>query len=320
MRSQTPMIGRSAAINRVRDAITKVAGTDFPVLAIGESGSGKELVARSVHDQSERRAGPFVAINCGAISPGLIEAELFGHERGSFSGAVRNHVGVFERSQGGTLFLDEITEMPPELQTRLLRVLESRSFYRVGGSAEISTDARIIAATNRNPTESVRDGRLRDDLLYRIAVFPIAVPPLRARSDDVVEIADAFLKELNQRSESNRRFSRQSFEFMRSYRWPGNVRELRNAVERGFVVADAEIDLAPTLADFEAGHAPAEVPGAVSLAIGSTLREAERAVIEATLQHLGGSKPRTAETLGCSLKTLYNKLNGYSQMPRVADA
>lgn len=317
---QSVMLGRSAAMGRVREAVARVAATDFSVLAIGESGSGKELVARSVHEQSQRRLGPFIAVNCGAISPGLIEAELFGHERGSFTGAVRSHAGVFERAEGGTLFLDEITEMPAELQTRLLRVLESRTFYRVGGTAEMQADVRIIAATNRNPVESVREQRLREDLLYRIAVFPIAVPPLRARGEDAIEIADAFLVELNLRCGSGRQFSARSIEFLRDYRWPGNVRELRNVVERGFVMADEEIDLMPTLAGFDEDESARGAAGAVSLAIGSTLEEAERAMIEATLRHMGGNKPRTAAALGCSLKTLYNKLNGYSQVPRMAGA
>jgi DNA-binding NtrC family response regulator len=307
------MLGSSAALGRVREAIERVAPTDTTVIVIGESGSGKELVARSIHECSARAGGAFIPVNCGAIPASLIEAELFGHEKGSFTGAARTHAGVFERANGGTLFLDEITEMPLDLQSRLLRVLESRHFYRVGGTTELSSDARIIAASNRGPLESVREGRLREDLLYRLAVFPIVVPPLRERGNDAVEIAEAVLAALNARAVAPRRLSERSREFLRAYRWPGNVRELRNCVERAWLMAENDLELSPTLEGLE--HAGSATPRERELAvtIGSTLDEVERTVIVATLEYFKGNKPRAAETLGCSLKTLYNKLNSYAQ-------
>lgn len=191
-----PLLGRSAAMKDVFRLIERVGPTEASVLIIGESGCGKELVAELIHVCSARSRGPFLAINCGAIPANLIEAELFGHEKGSFTGAIQAHAGVFERASGGTLLLDEVTEMPIEMQTRLLRVLELRRFRRVGGSRELDTDVRIIAATNRSPMDAVQDGRLREDLLYRLAVFPLPVPPLRDREDDVMLLAERFLDEL----------------------------------------------------------------------------------------------------------------------------
>jgi two-component system response regulator HydG len=316
----TQMWGSSAAMAQVRDGIARVAPTEATVLLVGESGSGKELVARAIHEGSDRSGGAFVAVNCGAIPATLIEAELFGHERGSFTGASRLHAGVFERAQRGTLFLDEITEMPPELQTRLLRVLETRRFYRVGGSVEFTSDARIIAASNRNPMESVRDGKLREDLFYRLAVFPISLPPLRERAEDATEIALALLAQLNAGVFAKKRLSSQALEFLRDYRWPGNVRELRNVVERGFLLAETDIELSPPLQGLGPASGNSSGVPEVAVAVGTTLEDAERAIIEATLHHLQGNKPRTAQTLGCSLKTLYNKLNSYAQLARVAGA
>ena len=313
------MLGSSNAMARLRATIARVAPGDTTVLVIGESGSGKELVARGIHDASPRRRGPFIAVNCGAIPATLIEAELFGHERGSFTGAARMHAGVFERASGGTLFLDEVSEMPLELQTRLLRVLESRRFYRVGGSVELPTDVRIIAATNRNPAESMRDGRLREDLLYRLAVFPIVVPPLRSRGNDALEIAAELLDELNRAGRAQHALSDRSLEFLRGYRWPGNVRELRNAVERAWLLAeDGQLELKPTLDGLLSLDPVPDNTDQLSIRIGQTLEEVERTVIQATLSYHGGSKPKAAQTLGCSLKTLYNKLNSYSQVATAA--
>src|ERR1700678_4498913 len=192
----SPLLGVSAAMQEIFRLIERVGPTEASVLLTGESGSGKELAAQSIHDRSLRRAGPFIAINCGAIPTGLIEAELFGYEKGSFTGAVRGHAGVFERADGGTLLLDEITEMPLDMQTRLLRVIETRKFYRVGASLELSTDVRVIAASNRCPLQAVQSGQLREDLLYRLAVFPVALPPLRSRGSDVDLLAEHFLAEL----------------------------------------------------------------------------------------------------------------------------
>ena len=202
------MVGRSSAIQAVRDLVEKVAPTEATVLISGESGSGKELVAQAIHARSARSSGPFLGINCGALPPTLIESELFGFERGSFTGAARSHAGMVERASGGTLFLDEVTEMSADMQTRLLRFLETQRFFRVGGTQEIQTDVRVVAATNRSPVQAVRDGALREDLLYRLAVFPITLAPLRERGDDVVLLADHFLGELNARNSTAKVFSR----------------------------------------------------------------------------------------------------------------
>src|ERR1700719_1670929 len=199
------LLGSSAAMQEVFRLIERVGPTEASVLLTGESGSGKELAAQSIHDRSARRGGPFIAVNCGAIPAGLIEAELFGYEKGSFTGAVRAHAGVFERAQGGTLLLDEVTEMPLDMQTRLLRVLETRKYYRVGASIEFSSDVRVIASTNRCPLQAVQNGQLREDLLYRLAVFPIDMPPLRSRGGDVELLAEHFLTELNVQSRTQKR-------------------------------------------------------------------------------------------------------------------
>jgi len=233
--------GRSAPMQRVYHQIARVAGTAVSVLITGESGTGKELVARTLHDLSRRRKQPFLAVNCGAISPHLIESEVFGHEKGSFTGAERQHRGFFERAHGGTLFLDEITEMPPELQVKLLRVLETGTYMRVGGATQQSADVRVVAATNRDPQRAVAHGQLREDLLYRLNVFPIAMPPLRERLDDVALLAGHFLADIGQREGSPRRLSAAATAKLEAYRWPGNVRELRNAIQRAYVMSDGDV-------------------------------------------------------------------------------
>src|SRR6202050_687243 len=234
----SPLLGVSPAMQEVFRLIERVGPTEASVLLTGESGSGKELAAQSIHDNSLRRGGPFIAINCGAIPAGLIEAELFGYEKGSFTGAVRAASGVFERAQGGTLLLDEVTEMPLDMQTRLLRVLESRKFYRVGANTEYSSDVRVIAATNRCPLSAVQAGQLREDLLYRLAVFPIDMPPLRNRGDDVELLAAYFLAELNEQAQTQKRLSAAARAMLRQHPWPGNVRELKNCIERAFILGD----------------------------------------------------------------------------------
>jgi DNA-binding NtrC family response regulator len=308
------MLGESPAIQEVLRLIERVSPTEASVLITGESGSGKELVAQMIHERSARAAGPFVAINCGAIPAGLIEAELFGYEKGSFTGAIRTHAGVFERAQGGTLLLDEITEMPLDMQTRLLRVLETRKFYRVGGVTEMPTDVRVIAATNRCPLQAVQKGQLREDILYRLAVFPVAVPPLRTRGEDVLLLAEFFLGELNVRERVSKRFSALARVMLRQHSWPGNVRELKNCVERAYILGDETLDLAPLLTDINAANAATHSQaGRLEIRVGARIDDVERSLIEATLEHFRGNKRRAADTLGCSLKTLYNKLNGYSQ-------
>jgi len=233
--------GKSPPMRRLYEQVSRVAVTAVTVFITGESGSGKEVVAQTVHDLSRRRKQPFLAVNCGAISHNLIESEIFGHEKGSFTGAERMHQGFFERANGGTLFLDEITEMPLELQVKLLRVLETGRFMRVGSSTTLETDVRVIAATNREPMQAVADGKLREDLLYRLNVFPIELPPLRERLSDVPLLADHFLKQVVAQEGTAKRFSAAALDHLGRYRWPGNVRELRNVVQRAYVMASEPV-------------------------------------------------------------------------------
>jgi DNA-binding NtrC family response regulator len=316
------LLGRSAAMKQVFALIQRVAPTEATVMIMGESGVGKELVAECIHLLSHRSQGPQVAINCGSIPASLIEAELFGYEKGSFTGASRSHAGVFERANGGTLFLDEVTEMPMEMQTRLLRVLETGRFYRIGGTQEIKTDIRVVAATNRNVTEAVANRCLREDLMYRLAVFPLHIPPLRERAGDVPVLAEYFLQSLNRTNGAKKEFSPAFVDALRTWRWPGNVRELKNSVERSFILADEvlDIDLSLTMGA-RAQETPSEArPAGLHVPLGSRLDEAERSLIEVTLDYCEGDKRRAAAVLGCSLKTLYNKLNSYARSNAEAKA
>ena len=314
--------GRSTAMRRIYEQIVRVSGTGVTVFVTGESGTGKELVARTVHDLSRRRGKPFLAVNCGAISPNLMESEIFGHEKGSFTGADRQHQGFFERASGGTLFLDEITEMPLDLQVKLLRVLETGTFMRVGSTQTLETDVRMIAATNRSPLQAVASGKLREDLLYRLNVFPIHLPALRQRVDDVPLLADHFVQQISEREGTPKRFSALALQRLSRYDWPGNVRELRNVVYRSYVMAlDSMIDdeCLPQSPDGEVSGAsiptsPVAVEGgapAITVWVGTPLAEIERQVTLATLEYLGRHKEKTAATLGISLKTLYNRLKEY---------
>ena len=315
------LLGSSAAMQEVFRLIERVGPTEASVLLTGESGSGKELAARKIHENSARRGQPFIAINCGAIPAGLIEAELFGYEKGSFTGAVRAHAGVFERAHGGTLLLDEVTEMPLEMQTRLLRVLESRKFYRVGASTEYTSDVRVIAATNRCPLSAVQAGQLREDLLYRLAVFPIDMPPLRSRGDDVELLANHFLSELNAQAATQKRLSAQARMTLKQHSWPGNVRELKNCIERAFILGDGVLEVTPLVpGDGAHGDGLAGDGERLNIRVGSRIHDMERSLIEATLDYFKGNKRRAADALGCSLKTLYNKLNGYSQSQECANS
>ncbi|MCC7326137.1 MAG: sigma-54-dependent Fis family transcriptional regulator [Burkholderiales bacterium] len=298
--------GGSAQMQDVYRRIGRVAPTSATVLVTGESGSGKELVARTIHDHSDRARAPFVAINCGALPANLIEAELFGYEKGAFTGAMRLHRGCFERAEGGTLFLDEVTEMAPQMQVRLLRVLETQRYSRVGGEEELRSRARIVGATNRDPANAVVEGLLREDLMYRLAVFPIALPPLRERDGDAELLAELFLREMNEAEGTAKVFSRQAVATIRTHRWPGNVRELRNAVQRAFILADYELEM-----DFACVDGALPCGGSLQIPAGTSLAEIERRVIFATLDHCDGNKRRCAQTLGISLKTLYNRLADY---------
>ena len=300
------IVGSDAGLKSVMERIDQVAPTDAPVLILGETGSGKEVLARAIHSRSKRADGPVVRVNCGALPPGLIDSELFGHERGSFTGADRMHRGYYERANRGTLFLDEITEMPAELQVKLLRVLETGKVTRIGGNESFSADVRVIAATNRKPEEAVAKGKLRDDLLYRLNVFPIALPPLRDRREDVDLLAEHFLALLNKEHDTSKEFTRPALNRLRSHHWPGNVRELRNLVHRAFILAEDHIglDCLPLGVQESAGSS-------LALKVGTSLGEAERRLILATLEECEGDKKKAAEVLGISLKTLYNRLNEY---------
>ena len=307
------MVGRSGPMRLVYEQIARVAGTSVSVFITGESGTGKELVARTVHELSRRRARPFLAVNCGAISPHLIESEIFGHEKGSFSGAERQHQGFFERAHGGTLFLDEITEMPLALQVKLLRVLETGTFMRVGSSALLETDVRVVAATNRDPVQAVARGGLREDLMYRLNVFPIDLPPLRERRDDVPLLTSHFLREISSREGGVKRASPQALARLAAYAWPGNVRELRNVLQRAYVMT-AGSEIADQWLPRDQLVEPVAVhgrPTSLSVDIGTPLATVERQLILATLEHFGHHKERTAAALGVSLKTLYNRLKEY---------
>src|SRR5262249_4735605 len=262
-----------------------------------------------------RRKAPFLAINCGAVSPNLIESELFGHERGSFTGAAQRHRGHFERASGGTLFLDEITEMPMELQVKLLRVLETGELLRIGGDQPVQADVRVVAASNRNTTQAVTEGRLREDLYYRLNVFPISLPPLRERAGDITLLAQHFLGTLNEAEGTRKRFTPEAVQRFERHEWPGNVRELENAVQRAYIMAENEIGVGSLPLELGAqmlSTAPI-VDGGPPLKVGTSLSEAERHLILATLEHYQGDKKKTAEVLGISLKTLYNRLNVYKR-------
>jgi DNA-binding NtrC family response regulator len=341
------ILGESAAIRRILTLIRKVAPTELSVYVEGESGTGKELVARAIHAGSSRSTGPFVAINCGALPENLIDSELFGHERGAFTGAESARQGVFEQANGGTLFLDEIAEMPVELQVRLLRTLETRCVRRVGGKSEVAVDVRIVAATNRAFDQAIADGTLREDLFHRLCVFPIAVPPLRDRGDDVVRLALGFLREFHG---SDLQLTERVVAVLRRYSWPGNIRQLRNAMQRAVVLIEGEVikvDSLPEQILLEVGEEAAEkldtdaatdgaaatepamtgsVPtdavrgelnaggtDALGIGVGTSIAEAERRLIEATLESLDGDKKSTAEVLGVSLRTLYNRLSEYDE-------
>src|SRR5262245_59724993 len=282
-----PLWGRSAPMRRVYQQLARVAVTSVTVLLVGESGTGKEVVAQTIHKLSRRRKQPFLAVNCGAISPQLIESELFGHERRSLTGAERQHRGFFERAHGGTLFLDEITEMPPELQVKLLRVLETGTFMRVGSTTPQESDVRIIAATNRVPELALAQGKIREDLLYRLNVFPMHLPPLRDRLEDVPALAEHFLHEIGTSEGRHKRFAPSALERLARHRWPGNVRELRNVVQRAWVMEPGG-----TIADewlvFDSGAAPqAQEAPSIQVKLGASLADAERELILATLQHFG---------------------------------
>ena len=319
------MVGRSAAMLNIFDLIRQVAPTKASVLITGESGTGKELAARALHDFSRRSHGPYMALNCAAMPETLMESELFGHERGAFTGAFERRIGALESANGGTLFLDEIGEMPLPMQAKLLRVLEDFHFRRLGGRVDLKADVRIVAATNRDPLKAIQESKLREDLYYRLNVFHIELPPLRERRDDIPLIVEAMIHNLNRKHET--RITHASPEFLEALQqneWEGNVRQLRNVVERAVIMAGSGM-LRPSHVPYgivsrqAEDQAPEATPLAegeertIRLKLGASIDEAEQMLIEATLADTGGDKKRTAAILGITTKTLHTKLSLYEQ-------
>ena len=303
------MVGNSPGIRSVYRVIEQSAPTAASVLIWGDSGTGKELVAQTIHELSPRGSFPFVAINCAAIPETLLESEIFGHEKGAFTGAHDRRTGVFELAHRGTLFLDEIAEMQPATQVKLLRVLQERTFRRLGGRQEQQVDVRVIAATNVNPLDAVHSGKLREDLYYRLNVFAIELPPLRERREDIPLLVQSFLNEFNARNnKAVRAVDQETMHILENYPWPGNIRELRNVIERATILADSEFIHVAQLPPLIVTRGEETLP-TLTLAPGTTVDEAERRLILLTLEHTRQNKTRAAEILGISLKTLHNKLN-----------
>jgi DNA-binding NtrC family response regulator len=307
------MWGQSAVMERLRERMAQVAASPVTVLVQGESGTGKELVARGIHEMSDRCSGSFVKLNCAALSASLMESELFGHEKGSFTGADQARAGRFESAHGGTLLLDEVSEIEPTLQAKLLRVLQEKEFERVGSSVTRRVDVRVIATTNRDLQKAVAQGDFREDLYFRLNVLPIEVPALRHRRQDIPELVEHFLaRHAEQEQAPVRQITREAVELLMRYDWPGNVRELENLVERACVLDPGPVlkpeNLRPWLSDN--GEADVDV-GA-----GLTLKQMERKLIEATLRQCHGHRVRTAEALGIGVRTLTGKLRTYGYPPR----
>lgn len=304
------MVGQDEKMQEVYRLIDAVADTTANVLITGESGTGKELVARAIHQKSSKSKGPFIAINCSAFPRDILENELFGHEKGAFTGALKEKPGCFEMANGGTLFLDEIGEMPADTQTKLLRVLEEMRFRRLGGTKEIKVDVRVVAATNREVQKALKDAILREDLYFRLSVMEIEIPPLRERMSDLLPLLNEFLKFFNERNSKNvEDLSPECMDILRKYRWPGNIRELKNLVERAVILCEG--------ATIEIQHLPKHIfatqttASRESIALGKELHEIEKEVIFKTLKMTNNNKTKAAQILGISLKTMHNKLNKY---------
>ena len=305
------IIGNTPAIRKLYRTIEQAAPTGASVLIWGESGTGKELVAQTIHQLSDRVQQPYIAINCAASPETLLESEIFGHEKGAFTGAVERRLGCFELAHRGTLFLDEIAEMVPVTQVKLLRVLQERTFRRLGGRTEQNVDVRIIAATNVNPLDAVAKGKLREDLYYRLNVFSIELPPLRARREDIPLLVQSFIAEFAGRNGREvKGVSQEALSLLEQYHWPGNIRELRNVIERATILSPGEfIEAAQLPPELSTPQASAGEQHQITLTPGTTVDDAEMKLIEITLAHTGQNKTRAAELLGISLKTLHNKLN-----------
>jgi DNA-binding NtrC family response regulator len=317
------LVGGSKAMQEVMRIIEMAAPSSASVLITGETGSGKEIVARTIHKLSPRAAGPFVAINCSAIPETLMESEIFGHERGAFTGAAERRVGCFELADGGTLLLDEIGEMPAPTQAKLLRVLEDRKVRRLGSKTETPVDVRVLAATNKDPEQAVASGGLRQDLYFRLNVFHIHLPPLREHKEDIPLLAEHILKDVNAKHGKNMRgIGAEVLDIFMSHTWPGNIRELRNVLERAAIMSDKDLVSRSSLPG-EFGKVAAKSPGDLStirFPVGTTVDAMERELILQTLQATGNNKTRAAELLGVSLKTLHNKLKEYGSEKAEAEA
>ena len=309
-KKKSSFIGKSSAMQRVFELIQQVASTKASVLITGESGVGKEMVADAIHTESQRSENPFIKVHCAALSESLLESELFGHEKGAYTGAVSQRKGRFELSDGGTIFLDEIGEINPSVQIKILRVLQERSFERVGGSQTITVDTRIVAATNRDLKEEIAKGNFREDLYYRLNVVNIHIPPLRERKDDIPLLASAFLKEFAE--ENGKRLEGvddKASMALYNYSWPGNIRELRNCIESAVVMAKGHFimlqDLPPDVS------ASAEDQASIRIPVGTSMAESEKIIIRSTLNFAKGNKSRTAEILGIGRKTLHRKIHDF---------
>lgn len=305
------LVGESACMQRLYEQIDRISSTHANVMLMGESGVGKEVVASAIHYASQPE-GAFVPANCGAFARDLISSELFGHEKGAFTGAVHRKAGLFELADRGTLFLDEITEMPLDLQPNLLRVLETQKVTRLGATASIDIDCRVVSATNRTEADMVEQKCLREDLYFRLAVFPIHIPPLRRRLEDLPMLVEHFLASFNHQYQTNIGVDEAAIDRLTAYDWPGNIRELRHAIHRAYIMADTRrqvIQLPEDLASpfSKVGNTPYS-----GIVVGKTVEDVERELIETTLEHLSGDKKKAAEMLGISLKTLYNRLNSYA--------
>jgi DNA-binding NtrC family response regulator len=310
------LVGTSVAMQEVHRLIELAAPTPAPVLITGESGTGKELVARTLHELSPRARGPFVAVNCAAIPETLLESEIFGHEKGAFTGALERRQGCFELAHEGTIFLDEIAEMNAATQAKFLRILEDGMVRRLGGKQEIKVDARVIAATNKDPIQAIKAGTFREDLFYRLNVVTFRLPPLRERRDDIPLLVQAFLEEFNGKYDKRvRAVDDAALEILMAQSWPGNVRELRNTLERAMIVCEGDLIRPAHLPQAPARRPVAPAPDSgdiVSFTVGTDLEEAERVLILRTLAAAGNNKTQAAQTLGISLKTLHNKLRRYA--------
>jgi DNA-binding NtrC family response regulator len=302
------LIGQSDEMKSIYGMIEAAAPTSASILIVGESGTGKELVARAIHDKSSRHKGPFVAINCAAFPREILENELFGHEKGAFTGAINEKQGCFELADGGTLFLDEVAEMEPDIQVKFLRALEQRSFRRLGGKKEISVDIRVVSATNKQINKAIDEGKLREDLFHRLAVIPLYLPPLRDRRGDVRLLAESFLRRFAEENGKKhlKTFAPEALEFINAYRWPGNVRELKNAVERAVIFARGD---AVTLMDLRAHELIMSEDREIRVPVGTSLQQVERTMVLKTFSFAEGDHHRAATMLGIEEEELRNRLN-----------